>query len=130
METLKRLGLDTNTLVVFASDQGLNAGHSGYWGMGDHSRPLNTCEATVRIPRMIRTPDWKLTVRHPYGPDELYDMKNDPGERENLIHVSKHAAVRKQLKSQLNKFFAKYANPKYDRWKGGATKGTEILKAN
>ena len=40
METLKRLGLDTNTLVVFAADQGLNAGHGGYWGMGDHSRPL------------------------------------------------------------------------------------------
>ena len=29
--------------------------------------------------RMIRTPDWKLTLRHPYGPDELYNMKNDPG---------------------------------------------------
>jgi arylsulfatase A-like enzyme len=201
METLKRLGLDTNTLVVFAADQGLNAGHGGYWGMGDHSRPLNTCEATVRIPlifrqpgqipagktsdlmvanydflptvldylglkdqtpkalplpgksfasamhgetipwenviyhefentRMIRTPDWKLTVRHPYGPDELYDMKNDPDERENLIHVSKHRAVRHQLRTQLNQFFAKYTNPKYDRWQGGATKGLEILKEN
>ena len=201
MDTLKRLGLETNTLVVFAADQGLNAGHSGYWGMGDHSRPLNTCEATVRIPlifrqpgripagrtsdlmvanydflpsvldylglqdktptspplpgrsfapalrgddmpwknaiyhefentRMIRTPDWKLTLRHPYGPDELYDMKSDPGERENLIHVSKHAAVKRRMQAQLNEFFAQYADPKYDRWKGGATKGTELLKEN
>jgi arylsulfatase A-like enzyme len=201
METLKRLGLDTNTLVVFAADQGLNAGHGGYWGMGDHSRPLNTHEATVRIPlicrqpgqivagktsdlmvanhdflptvldclgleaktrtspplpgksfapalrgkdirwenvifhefentRMIRTPDWKLTVRHPYGPDELYSMKNDPDERENLIHVSEHAALKRQLRTKLNQFFVKYADPKYDRWKGGATKGVELLKEN
>lgn len=201
METLKRLGLDTNTLVVFAADQGLNAGHGGYWGMGDHSRPLNTHEATVRIPlifrqpgripagrvselmvanydflpsvldylglqdktpalpplpgkslapallgediawpdaiyhefentRMIRTRDWKLTLRHPYGPDEFYDMKNDPDERENLIHVSEHAAVKRQLQSRLKAFFAKYADPKYDRWKGGATKGSELLKEN
>ena len=201
MGTLKRLGLDTNTLVVFAADQGLNAGHGGYWGMGDHSRPLNTHEATVRIPlifrqpgqiaagktsdlmvanhdflptvldyfglkdktptspplpgksfapalrgedipwenvichefentRMIRTPDWKLTVRHPYGPDELYDMKHDPDERENLIHASEHAALKRQLRTQLNQFFVKYADPKYDRWKGGATKGVELLKEN
>jgi hypothetical protein len=38
--------------------------------------------------------------------------------------------LRKKLKTQLNQFFAKYADPKYDRWKGGATKGIEILKEN
>jgi arylsulfatase A-like enzyme len=80
--------------------------------------------------RMIRTPDWKLTVRHPYGPDELYDMKHDPDERENLIHASEHAALKRQLRTQLNQFFVKYADPKYDRWKGGATKGVELLKEN
>ena len=56
MEKLKRLGLDKNTLVVFSADQGLNAGHGGYWGMGDHSRPINTQEATVRIPLIFRQP--------------------------------------------------------------------------
>ncbi|MDQ6630834.1 MAG: sulfatase-like hydrolase/transferase, partial [Verrucomicrobiota bacterium] len=50
MDTLKKLGLDKNTLVVFSADQGLNAGHGGYWGIGDHSRPINTQEAMVRIP--------------------------------------------------------------------------------
>ena len=201
MATLQRLHLDTNTLVVFAADQGLNAGHSGYWGMGDHSRPINTCEATVRIPlifrqpgqipagktsslmvanydflptvleylglrdhtptspplpgkslaralrgetiewddaiyhdfentRMIRTPGWKLTLRYPYGPDELYDMAKDPEEKVNLIHAANAATVKKQLQSRLKAFFARYADPKYDRWKGGATKGTEILKEN
>ena len=58
---------------------------------------------------MIRTPDWKLTMRHPYGPDELYDMKNDPDERENLIHAPQHAPVERKLQSQLRAFFAKYA---------------------
>lgn len=201
METLKTLGLDKNTLVVFSADQGLNAGHGGYWGMGDHSRPINTHDATVRIPlifwqpgnivagktsdlmvhnhdflptmlehlnlkdkmptspplpgksfaptllgkemkwenviyhefentRMIRTPDWKLTLRRPYGPDELYDMKNDPGERENLIHVPEQTAVKNELRKKLLDFFAKYADPKYDRWNGGATKGTELLKVH
>jgi arylsulfatase A-like enzyme len=201
METLKRLGLDKNTLVVFAADQGLNAGHGGYWGMGDHSRPINTQEATVRIPlifrqpgiipagktsdlmvenhdflptvldylglkektptspplpgksfapalfgtnlawenviyhefentRMIRTPKWKLTIRHPYGPDELYDMERDPDEKENLFYVPRFAATKKELRQKLDRFFAKYVDPKYDRWNGGITKGNEILKEN
>jgi arylsulfatase A-like enzyme len=201
MKRLKELGLDQNTLVVFSADQGLNAGHGGYWGMGDHSRPINTQEATVRIPlilrqpgkipegrtsdlmvenhdflptvldyldlrdktpkspplpgksfapvlrgtdvawdniiyhefentRMIRTPKWKLTIRHPLGPDELYDMEGDPDERENLIHVARFASVKTDLKKKLEVYFARYADPKYDRWKGGATKGNEILKEN
>jgi arylsulfatase A-like enzyme len=208
MATVRRLGLDTNTLVIFSSDQGLNAGHGGYWGMGDHSRPINTQEATVRIPlifrqpgtipagktsdamvanydflptvldllhlrsnlnpsftnsrplglpgksfarilhgetitnwdnliyhdfentRMIRTEKWKLTVRHPAGPDELYDMQSDPDERRNLLGIGSPACanVAGQLRQQMDDFFAKYADPKYDRWKGGKTKGTDILK--
>lgn len=199
MDKLKELGLDKNTLVVFAADQGLNAGHDGYWGMGDHARPLHTHEATVRIPlifwqpgeipaakrsdimvenhdflptvldylglkdktptspplpgksfapvlrgktiawenviyhefentRMIRTPKWKLTLRYPYGPDEFYDMEEDPDEHENLIHVPGNGPVIKDLTKKLHAFFARYADPKYDRWNGGATKGIEILK--
>jgi len=201
MEKLKALGLDKNTLVVFSADQGLAAGHGGYWGMGDHARPLHTHEATVRIPmifrnpaeisagktsdlmvenydflptvldyiglkdktpaspplpgksfapvlrgepiqwdnvifheyentRMIRTPKWKLTRRHPYGPDEFYDIENDPDEKENLIHFPEHGPQIKELTAQLKDFFAKYADPKYDRWRDGATKGGDILKAN
>ena len=201
MNKLKELGIDKNTLVVFAADQGLNAGHGGYWGMGDHSRPVNTQEATVRIPlifrqpgiipagktsdlmvenhdflptvldylgmkdktptapklpgksfapvlhgqdekwdnviyhefgnaRMIRTPKWKLTIRHPYGPDELYDMENDPDEKENLIHIGQYADIKKDLRKKLSAFFAKFVDPKYDLWKGGISKGTDILKEN
>ena len=201
MEKLRTLGLDQNTLVVFSADQGLNAGHGGYWGMGDHSRPINTQEATIRIPwifrhsggiapgktsdlmvqnhdflptvleylglkekipsspplpghsfepalrgrqvpwenlvyhdfentRMIRSPKWKLTLRYPYGPDELYDMENDPSERENLFYAGQQREVKVELEKKLKAYFARYADPKYDRWKGGATKGTEILREN
>ncbi|MEY2427922.1 MAG: hypothetical protein QOJ40_807, partial [Verrucomicrobiota bacterium] len=201
MQKLKGLGLDKTTLVVFSADQGLNAGHGGYWGMGDHSSPINTCEATVRIPmifrqpgeiaagktsdlmvenhdflptvldylgledktpvsphlpgksfasalrgatipwenliyhefentRMIRSPKWKLTLRHPFGPDELYDMETDPGEHENLVHVGKYSAVKNDLETKLKTFFARYADPKYDRWKSGGTKGNQILHEN
>jgi arylsulfatase A-like enzyme len=199
MEKLKALGLDKNTLVVFSADQGLNGGHGGYWGMGDHSSPINTQEATIRIPlifrqpgviaagktsdlmvqnhdflptvldyfgladktpaspplpghsfaqllrgkelawenliyhefentRMIRSPKWKLTLRHPYGPDEFYNMEKDAEEKDNLIHVNEHASDRRDLEQKLKRYFARYADPKYDRWKDGATKGTEILK--
>lgn len=56
METLRRLNLETNTLVVFAADQGLNGGHGGFWGIGDHTRPVNTHEAEVRIPLIFHQP--------------------------------------------------------------------------
>jgi arylsulfatase A-like enzyme len=197
MEKLRALGLDKNSLIIFAADQGLNAGHGGYWGMGDHSRPINTHEGTVQIPlifrkpgeipdgttcdlmvenhdfmatvldftgnegrlntnspgksfaaalrgkklkwdniiyhefentRMVRNEQYKLTLRHPYGPDELYDMETDPAEHENLIHVPAYASIRRDLTKKLKTFFNKYADPQYDRWNGGRTKGNAILK--
>ncbi len=193
METLKRLKLDTNTLVIFAADQGMNGGHGGFWGIGDHSRPPNTHEALVRIPlifrqpgkiparkksdlmvanydflptvldqlglknkfptnlyspgrdfapalagktmrwenvifheyentRMIRTEDWKLTVRTPNWTNELYDMRHDSDEQTNLIGTAQNAAMEKKLGKQLDDFFTKYAEPKYDLWHGGVSK--------
>jgi len=56
METLRRLNLETNTLVVFAADQGLSGGHGGYWGIGDHSRPVNVRDEVMRIPLIFRLP--------------------------------------------------------------------------
>ena len=72
--------------------------------------------------RMIRTPDWKYTRRYPNGPDELYNLKKDPGERENIVNEAEHASIQKQLQKQMNDFFETYANPKYDLWKGGRSK--------
>lgn len=56
METLKQLGLDENTLVVFTGDQGLSGGQNHVWGMGDHSWPLHTFDSTMHVPLIYRLP--------------------------------------------------------------------------
>ena len=56
MATLKRLGLDENTLVVYASDQGWMGGQNGMWGMGDHFRPIGAHELMMQIPLIFRQP--------------------------------------------------------------------------
>jgi arylsulfatase A-like enzyme len=56
MATLKRLGLDDNTLVVYAADQGWMGGQNGMWGMGDHFRPIAAHELMMQIPLIFRQP--------------------------------------------------------------------------
>jgi arylsulfatase A-like enzyme len=56
MGTLKRLGLDDNTLVVYAADQGWMGGQNGMWGMGDHFRPVGAHELMMQIPLIFRHP--------------------------------------------------------------------------
>jgi len=72
--------------------------------------------------RTARTPEWKFTKRFPDGPDDLYDLLNDPGERENLVDEPRHAAVRQSLAGRLHDFFEKYVDPEYDLWRGGISK--------
>jgi len=198
LATLERWGLDENTLVIYAADQGLCGGHHGMWGMGDHSRPLHTFDCGLHIPmiwrmpnripagatcdllvsnydfmptllawlglgdrrpkspespgrdyspalagrtipwepvvfyefencRMIRTDRWKLTRRYPGGPDELYDLGQDPGENNNLIDQPGQAGVRQRLHRQLEAFFRRYADPKYDLWNGGISKAPFVV---
>ena len=56
LETLARLKLDEKTLVVFTADQGLAGGQQGFWGMGDHTRPLTAFDWTMHIPLIFRRP--------------------------------------------------------------------------
>ena len=56
MQTLKQHGFDENTIVVFVADQGWAGGHGGYFGMGDHTRPVTAQDAMMRIPMIWRHP--------------------------------------------------------------------------
>jgi len=72
--------------------------------------------------RMIRTKEWKYIHRYPYGPHELYDLVNDPGERINLLTDGRsfglsHDRLQAQvvsLKSRLDEWFAQYVDPLLD----------------
>ena len=194
MAALKANGLDENTLVVYASDQGWMGGQNGMWGMGDHFRPIGAHELMMQIPlifrqpgvippgqtcdalvsnydfmpsvlshlglgkkmpqqpkspgrdfspalrgqplpdwdntvfyemettRAIRTDRWKYVARFPSGPYELYDMQADPMERFNQYGQPSTEETQTGLAKQLDAFFNKYADPKYDIWKGGGSK--------
>jgi arylsulfatase A-like enzyme len=77
--------------------------------------------------RMIRNDRWKYTWRHPEGPDELYNMQEDPGECNNLADNPECAPVIEELREQLGEFFDRYADPKYDLWRGGTSKAGRII---
>ena len=53
--------------------------------------------------RMLRTNEWKL-VRHYHANelDELYDLKNDPGELTNLYKDARHREIRARLQQRLD----------------------------
>ena len=50
------MDLDDNTIVVFVADQGWVGGHGGFFGMGDHTRPLTARDGMMRIPMIWRHP--------------------------------------------------------------------------
>jgi uncharacterized sulfatase len=52
--------------------------------------------------RMIRTAEWKLVRHHRANLlDELYHLKDDPGEIRNLYQNARHRAIRDQLQKRL-----------------------------
>lgn len=204
LEKLQTLGLDENTLVVFTADQGWAGGQRGIWGMGDHTRPVNAFEHSMRIPlvfrhpgkipadrvtdlatsnydfmptvlgylrlgdqmpapsgaaddvtpkspgrdyspelrgdkidrakwgeavfyeyeslRCIRDGNWKLVDRYDDADyHELYDLKADPEELNNLYGKADHADSQAGLQKKLDAFFAEHAYQKYDLWIGGTS---------
>jgi hypothetical protein len=77
--------------------------------------------------RAIRTEKWLLMRR--FGPtsydftDELYDLHDDPGERQNVISRAEHKDELESLIARLDVFFETHSNPKWNLWKGGTVKG-------
>jgi arylsulfatase A-like enzyme len=76
--------------------------------------------------RAIRTDDWKYVGRYPEGPYELYDLRTDPRERFNLYGQPKHQSRQQELERRMTEFFAKYADPQYDLWRGGRSKAGRL----
>lgn len=76
--------------------------------------------------RAIRTAQWKYVARFPAGPYELYDVQTDPQERFNLFGQPGLEATQAQLAKRLDDFFATYADPQYDLWKGGRSKARRL----
>lgn len=64
--------------------------------------------------RMIRTSDWKYVHRYPFGPHELYDLKNDPEEKVNRVDDESCTQIRDDLGQRLGEWYAKYVNPDFD----------------
>ncbi len=56
LQSLKDHGIDENTVVIFVADQGWAGGQGGYFGMGDHTRPVTADDEMMRIPMIWRHP--------------------------------------------------------------------------
>jgi arylsulfatase A-like enzyme len=64
--------------------------------------------------RMIRTEAWKYVHRYPDGPHDLYDLRNDPDERRNLADDATHASRARELRAEMEEWFARYVEPEHD----------------
>jgi arylsulfatase A-like enzyme len=64
--------------------------------------------------RMIRTKRWKYVHRYPDGPNELWDLVNDPHERQNLIDDTSHSDLIDELKVQMESWFEQYVDEDKD----------------
>ncbi len=58
--------------------------------------------------RMIRTDRWKLVHRCDGGPDELYDLQADPGEKTNLIDKPELRKTMIELRGRIFEWFERY----------------------
>ena len=56
--------------------------------------------------RMIRDERWKLILRYPDGPHELFDLCHDPSESVN--RYAQHPAVAAEYKARLDAFYAEH----------------------
>ncbi len=63
------------------------------------------------VQRMIRTDRWKLIQYPEAEKTQLFDLKNDPYELNNLALKAEHTAIRKRLDDQLTKWLKEHQDP-------------------
>lgn len=64
--------------------------------------------------RMIRDARYKLVYRTPYGPHELFDLLEDPGEEHNRFNDARYREIKINLFRRLETWFEAYTLEKYD----------------
>jgi len=61
--------------------------------------------------RTIRTSQFKLVMRYPDGPHELFNLLVDPEEKNNLFAKKSSNQVVEELEKKLDYYFKKYSDP-------------------
>ena len=56
IETLERLNLTDDTIVIYTSDHGFSLGHNGVWGHGAAAFPASAHRASYHIPLIVSGP--------------------------------------------------------------------------
>ena len=64
--------------------------------------------------RMVRTREWKYIHRYPGGPNELYNLIKDPGERNNRVDDPNQVERIVEMRKTLESWFARYVDPEKD----------------
>jgi choline-sulfatase len=73
-------------------------------GLQQQERPESVCRST-----MIRTLDHKL-IRRSTGVNELYDMRDDPRELDNLYYDESYAQVTSKLEDRMLDWYVRTAD--------------------
>jgi arylsulfatase A-like enzyme len=63
---------------------------------------------------MIRDRQWKYVHRYPYGPHELYNLVEDPGETANRAADPGCAETVRQYRARLGEWFGRHVDPALD----------------
>ena len=74
MQTLEQQGIAENTIVVFTSDNGFSCGHHGFWGKGNGTFPINLYESSVKVPFIVRHPNYITPGTTAKGLYSAYDF--------------------------------------------------------
>lgn len=64
--------------------------------------------------RMVRTREWKYVYRCSYGPNELYNLQDDPAEEANLSGSPKWQIIENDMRQRLEEWFSRYVDPDRD----------------
>ncbi len=56
IESVRAHGIEGETVIVFTSDNGFNAGHHGIWGKGNGTFPINMYDESVMVPFVVTAP--------------------------------------------------------------------------